>query len=256
MTDTSPAVRPPLAAYEDLARMAEYAVLDPDFTEESVHQASLVARKYRVGRFTVRPADLDLVTQWMKGTGISVGTVVSYPHASDTTAAKLYAVRDALGRGAKAIETPLNLGKVVSRQFRYVESELMQMAQECRHSGAELIVDFELSRLAEDLRVIVCRIARRADVHWVRAGCLHGSSCAWEDLPFLASKLGDAVRLDAGPMVATLEDAQRAYEIGSGGFLTTDPAPLLESWTAELQRREEEARATTNNASGESNEAG
>jgi deoxyribose-phosphate aldolase len=255
MTETSPTARPPLAAYEDLARMAEYAVLDPGLTEESVHQASLVARKYRVGRFTVRPSDLDLVTQWMKGTGIPVGTVVSHPHASDTTAAKLYALRDALGRGAKAIETPLNLGKVASRQFRYVESELMQMAQECRRSGAELIVDFELPRLAEDLRVIVCRIARRADVHWVRAGC-HGSSCAWADLSFLASRLGDAVRLDAGPMVATLEDAQRAYEIGAGGFLTTDPAPLLESWTAELQRREQEARAASQNVGGGKNGPG
>ncbi len=242
MDEATVAVRPPLAAYEDLARMMDFAVLAPELAEDDVHRACQIAAKYRIARLTVRPADLDLVSQWMKGTALTVGAVVSYPHGADTTSAKLYAVRDALGRGARAIETPMNPGKLASRQFRYLESELMQMAQECRRAGAEIIVDVEFNHLPEDLRVIACRIARRADVDWIRTGSAHGQTPDWEHLAFVAPKLGHSMRLDAGPLVRSLEDAQRSYEIGCGGFQTTDPTALLESWIAELKRREQESQ--------------
>ncbi len=242
MTNSGENARPPLAAYEDLARMVDYAALAPQFSEEQVAQACEVARKHRVGRFTVRPADLDLVTQWMKGSGIPIGTTAAFPHGAETTSAKLFAVRDALQRGAKSIETVLNLGKVISRQFRYVESELQQMAQECRRAGAELIVDFELGWLAPDLRIIACRIAKRAEVECVRAGSVYGpGQYTVEDLELLSSKLGDFVKLDAGPSVRTWDEALRAYQAGVSGFQTTDPGPLLEAWSAELDRRKQEA---------------
>jgi deoxyribose-phosphate aldolase len=239
MTNLGENVRPPLASYEDLARMADYAALAPNFTEERVAQACEVARNYRVGRLTVRPADLGLVTQWMRGSGIPIGTTVAFPHGADTTSAKLYAVRDVLQRGAKTIETVLNLGKVMSRQFRYVESELLQMAQECHKAGAELVVDFEMTWLAPDLRVVACRIANRAEVDWVRPGSLYGpGQHTVEDLQFLAGKLGDVMKVDAGPGVLTFDDVTRAYEAGVSGFQTTDPGPLLDAWAAELKRRE------------------
>jgi deoxyribose-phosphate aldolase len=240
MTNSGENVRPPLAAYEDLARMVDFAALAPNFSEEQVAQACEVARKHRVGRLTVRPADLDLVAQWMEGSGIPIATTAAFPHGADTTSAKLYAVRDALQRGAKAIETVLNLGKVISRQFRYVESELLQMGQECHRVGAELIVDFEVGWLAPDLRVIACRIAKRAEVDWVRAGSLYGpGGYAVEDLQFLGVKLGELVKVDAGPSVLTLDDAIRVHKAGVSGFQTTDPGPLLEAWAAELKRRGE-----------------
>ena len=238
MTGSVESVRPPLAAYEDLARMVDYAALEPNGSEEQVAKACDIARRYRVGRFTVRPADLDLVKQWMQGSGIPIATTAGYPHAAETTAAKLYAVSDALRRGANAVETVLNLGKTVSRQFRYVESELTQMAQECHRAGAELIVDLELGWLAQDLRVIACRIAKRAEVDWVRAGSLFGpGQYGAGDLRFLVGKLGDLVKVDAGPSVNTIDEALSAHASGVMAFQTVNPAPLLDAWTAELKRR-------------------
>lgn len=245
MTNSSGAVRPPVAAYEDLARMVDYAVLAPNISEEDVAKACEAVRKHRVGRLTVRPADLDLAVNWTRGSGVPVGTTAGYPHGAETTSAKLYAVRDAVQRGAKAIETVLSPGKMISRQFRYMESELMQMAQECHRAAAELIVDFELGWLADDLRVIACRIARRAEVDWVRAGSLYGPGrYGVEDVRFLAGKLGEVVKVDAGPLAATLDEALNVYEAGATGFQTSEPSPLLDAWTAELKRREAERTAS------------
>ena len=217
--------------------MIDHAALAPALSEEQVSQACETAKRYQVGRFTVRPSDVDAVAGWMRGSNTVVGTVVGYPTGFETTAVKLYAVRDALQRGAKAIETVLNHGKLASRQFRFLESELIQMAQECRRANAELIVGLQPG-LPEDLRVIACKIARRADVHWVRAASL-------DDVAFLTQRLGDNVQLDAGVSVGTLDEALRVHEMGCSGFQTGDPAPILEAWTAELKSRAEAAKPTT-----------
>lgn len=234
--------RPPLATYEDLSRMVDYAIVSPEASEDSVSQACDRARQQRVGRVTVRPSDLDLVSRWMDASGISVGAVVSYPHGTDTTAVKLYSVRDAIRRGAKVIETVLSPARMISRQFRYLESEFVQMTQECHRAGVELVVDLEMGWLSDDLKVIACKIARRTEVDQVRPFSLYGpaGSSAAQDLALLTAKLGDLVKV-AAPWPDSWEAAREAHAAGVSGFQTTDPAPLLAAWSGELKRRAEEA---------------
>jgi len=81
-----------------------------------------------------------------------VGSVAGFPHGSTTTAAKLYEARDLLRRGAREIDMVLNIGKLISRQFQYVEMELAQMAEACHDAGAILKVIFENAYLTDELK--------------------------------------------------------------------------------------------------------
>jgi deoxyribose-phosphate aldolase len=234
--------RPPLQTYEDLARMIDLGLLAPDLSEEEVSRGCDVARKYRIGFVTLRPCDVQLASQWLGNSGVVPVAAVSYPHGAATTAVKNYETRDMLQRGAKAIETPLAIGKLKSRSFQYLETEIIQIVTECRRAGASVTLDIEVASLALDLRVIACRIARRTEVDRVRAAALHpGSRPAPEDLAFLKSKLGDSTALDAGAWVRTLEDAKAAYQAGAVSFQTIDPAPILDAWREELKSRDQQA---------------
>ncbi len=51
----------------------------------------------------------------------------------------------------------LNIGKLISRQFQYVEMELMQAAKACHEEGAVLKVIFENAYLTEDLKIIAAK---------------------------------------------------------------------------------------------------
>src|SRR5580698_11591825 len=148
----------PRLSYEDIAGMMEHPVLAPELSEEEVHTGCEIARHYRIAAVTVRPSDVDLAVDWMRGSGIAVASVVSYPHGSSTTSVKLYETRDLLGRGATEIDTVINLGKMISRQFQYVEMELQQMADACREARALLKVAFENGYLSDDLKTIACKI--------------------------------------------------------------------------------------------------
>jgi len=241
MEHAEPALRPPPVTYDDLARRMEYALLSPDLSEEQIHAGCQLARELGLAQITVRPSDVEIVSQWMRGSGIALGSVVGYPHGSGTTSAKVFATRDLLQRGAARIETALNVGKMLSRQFQYIETELLQMVQECRRAGAKLMADLELPYLGPDHRVIVCRIARRVELDFVRAASAFapGGSGA-EDRAFLASKLGDAVRVDGGTL-DSLDDILAARAAGVETFAARDPRAALDAWRAELQRRETES---------------
>jgi deoxyribose-phosphate aldolase len=219
----------------------EYPLLSPEISEEQIHAGCQSARELGLAQVTVRPSDVEIVSQWLRGSGVAVGSVVGYPHGSGTTSAKVFATRDLLQRGAARIETVLNVGKMLSRQFQYIELELLQMAQECRRAGATLMLDLELPYLGPDHRVIACRIARRAELDSVRAVSAFGpSGSGAEDRAFLVSKLGEAVRVDGG-VLDSLDEILAAHAAGIEAFATNDPRALLDAWRAELKRRETES---------------
>src|SRR5438309_1721290 len=117
--DRAQGQRPALATYQDLAQMIDVALVAPDLSEEAVSQACTRARRDGIGAVTLRAADVQLAAEWLKGSGVTPVGVVSYPHGAATTAVKNFETRDLLQRGARAIETPINLGKLISRQFQY-----------------------------------------------------------------------------------------------------------------------------------------
>ena len=228
-----------LQTYEELAQITDMALLAPDLSEEDVARGCEKAKAYGIASVTLRPADMQAASQWLRGSSVMPIAAVSYPHGAATTAVKNYETRDMLQRGAKGIETPLNLGKLRSRGFQYVEMELIQMVSECRRAGAGVTLDIEFPSLVEpDLRVIACKIAKRTEVERVRAVSLYGTGKpSLEDMEFLKSKLGDAAKLDAGGWIRTLDDVQWALAAGAVSYQTTDPAPILDAWREELKRR-------------------
>ncbi len=235
-------VGPPAGGYEELAKIIDHTLLDAALTEEEVAEGCALARAYGVASVLVRPSDVELTAGWMESSGVAVGTVVGYPHGSSTTSAKLYELRDLLRRGAREIEAVINLGKIRSRQFSYLEMEWMQMAKACHDSGAVLRLVLESHRLADDLRIIGVKIARRAEVDTVVNATVGGPPVNLDDLRFLVGRLEPLVKVKASP-VATLDEALAAREAGCSRLGATATAAILDAFKARLAEAARQAQA-------------
>ena len=216
-----------IPTYEDLAGLMEHVLLRPELTETDVAQGCEIAKEYGVASVIVRPSDVDLAIHWMKGSSVALGTIVDWPHGSSSTSVKTYAVRDMLRRGAKEIDTVINTGKLVSRQFQYLEMELVQMADACHQAGAILKLNLQSEFLDHELKVVVCRIAKRAGVDYV-------ASAGIEDMTVLAEYLRDRARLKAGGPVDSVDDALRFREAGCTRIASEKTAAVLDAWKARL----------------------
>lgn len=216
--------------------MMEHPVLRPEFSEEEVRTGCEIARQYAIAAVTVRPSDADLAVEWMKGSGVAVGSVVGYPHGCSTTSGKLYETRDLLRRGITEIDTVINLGKLISRQFQYVEMELQQMAAACHEGGAILKVAFENGYLTEDLKTIACKIVKRAGADYARTSTPFGPSpYSMEDVALMKRLLGDRVKIKASGGVRTISDVLELREAGCARIGTIATVAILEDWKAQLK---------------------
>ena len=212
----------PFETYEQFAQWVDYSLLAPELTEDSVLRGCAAAARAGIACVLVRPSDVEAALRAASG-AVTVGSVVDYPYGFGTTASKLYAARDLLRRGAREIETPINLSKLVSRQFQYLEAELLQMAQACRESGAVLKVSAPASGLTEELQMLICRILRRAGCDYVSVGSL-------DSLPVWKTHARERLRIKAGAPLASLEDALSAIAQGCGRVETSAPESLRVEW--------------------------
>lgn len=227
--------RPPLSAYEDLAKMIDHSLLRPELSEEQVLEGCRLAASYRVATVTVRPADVELAVRVMQSSGVPVGSVAGFPHGSTTTAAKLFEIRQLLERGAREIDAVLNIGKLISRRFDYVENELRQLAEACHEAGALLKVILENAYLTDELKIAACRIATEAQVDFVKTATgFAPAGYTLADLKLMRAHSGPKVRVKAAGGVRTLEKALEVYQAGCDRFGATATAEILEAWKARL----------------------
>lgn len=233
--DQDQPARPPLTTYEELAGMIDHSLLRPELSEEQVAEGCELAARYRVASVTVRPCDVDFAVRAMEGSGVAVGTVAGFPHGSTTTAAKLYEARDLLGRGAREIDVVINISKLLSRQFQHIETELLQMADSCHQKGALLKVIFENAYLTGELKIMACRISKRAGADYIKTSTgFAPTGYTLEDLALMRKHAG-SMKIKAAGGVRTLEKALEVYQAGCSRFGATATAAILEEWKAHLK---------------------
>ncbi|MBM3773708.1 MAG: deoxyribose-phosphate aldolase [Acidobacteria bacterium] len=227
-----------LETYESLAAALDHTLLAPELTEEQTIAGCEQARSSRIGAVTVRPCDADTALRLLENSGVQVASVSGFPHGSTTTAAKLYETRDLLRRGVRRIRAVVNISKLLSRQFQFVETELLQLAEACHKEGALLEVVFENAWMSPELKIVGCRLCVRAGADFVSTSTGFGpSGYALEDLRLLRQRLPETTGIRAAG-VETLEQAVETFGAGAAAIGTPGPALILEAWKLELKQRE------------------
>jgi deoxyribose-phosphate aldolase len=208
-----------------IAELVDLPLFRSDVLEDDIARGCELARQHGFAAVIVRPCDLDQAARW-------VGPVVLAAHidGTATTSVKSFATRDAIRRGAREIDTILNTGKLRSRQFQYLEMELTQMAEACHESGARLKVHLQSEYLDDELKILACRIGRRASID-----CLATNQPG--DLTLLREYARERFALKFSGEVAGLDGLLAVRDSGCSRVELSDPAPLVAAW----QERQAEA---------------
>lgn len=165
------------------------------------------AKQHSLAAVLVRPSDLDLAARMLGSGAVRIATLAGGPHGYSTTAVKTYETRELLRRGAHEIDTVMNTGKLISRQFQYLEMELLQMADSCHQSGAILKINLESEFLNEELNIVACRIARRAGADFIGTSKL-------ADVPLLQAHSKDKLKIKYHAPQRDLETAAAFRDAG------------------------------------------
>jgi deoxyribose-phosphate aldolase len=224
-----------LTTYEDLARLVDHTLVQPELTDVQVLSGLELAKRYQVAAVSVRPCDIDMAARTLGTGGVKPGAVCGFPHGSENTATKLYEARDLLRRGAKEIDMVIAISKLLSREFQHVQMELLQMSELCHKEGAILKVILENAYLTDELKIIACRCCERAEVDFVATSTgFAPTGYTLEDVKLMRKHLPEETAVKAEGGIGTVDEVLALYEAGATRIGTSSTAAILHEWKARL----------------------
>jgi deoxyribose-phosphate aldolase len=225
----------PFPTYESLARLIDHPLVKPELSDEEVIAGLELAKPHGIACVSVRPTDIDLAVRTLQGSAVKPGVVCSFPHGSSNTATKLYEARDMLRRGAREIDMVIAISKMLSREFQYVQGELLQMSELCHKEGAVLKVILENAYLTDELKIIACRCCERAEVDFVKTSTgFAPAGYTLPDLELMRKHLPEEIGIKAAGGIRTLDQVLEVCAAGATRIGTTSTAAILDEWKARL----------------------
>src|SRR5213083_1268943 len=123
--------------------MLDHSLLQQTLTDADLEQGCRVAREYDVASVCIKPYAVPLAAQLLAGSTVAVGTTIGFPHGGHVTAVKVAEAQQAISDGARELDMVVNIGKVLSKDWRYVADDVRAVVEAAHQRGALVKVIFE-----------------------------------------------------------------------------------------------------------------
>ena len=114
----------PSPTIAELAKMFDHSLLQPSFTDADLEKGILLARELNVASVCIKPYGVKLAAKLLAGSTVIASTVIGFPHGGHLTKAKVYESNLAMDDGAMELDMVVNIGKVLSKDWAFVKSDI------------------------------------------------------------------------------------------------------------------------------------
>lgn len=219
--------------YRDVAKTIDHALLKPTLTDAELEAGCLTARKYDVASVCIVPHALRRCAELLEGSSVQPSTTIGFPHGAGATRAKVAEAEQALKDGGTELDVVVNIGKVLSGDYRYVRSELAALLDLTRGAGQKLKVIFENCYLEREHKLSLCEICSELGVDWVKTSTGFGTSGATlEDVKLMRSHTPPSVQVKASGGMRTLRQVLEMRELGVSRVGSSSTQAILDELLA------------------------
>jgi deoxyribose-phosphate aldolase len=221
--------------YAAIAKMIDHSLLQQTLTDGDLDAGCRLARAYDVASVCIKPYYVRRAAELLAGSTVAVGTTIGFPHGGHVTAIKVAEAAQAMKEGAVELDMVVNIGKVLSKDWRYVTDDIRAVV-EAAHAGKAIVkVIFENCFLHDEDKQKLCDIcgAVRADFSKTSTG--YGATGATtEDLILMRKFSPPHVQVKAAGGVRTLDRLLEVRALGVTRVGATASQPILDECKARL----------------------
>ncbi len=200
---------------EQIAKMIDHSLLNPVMTDEQLEAGCRLALTYDVASVCIKPYYLRRCSELLSGSTVAPSTVIGFPQGGNTTAIKLAETRAALADGGKELDMVVNIGKVLSGDWDYIERDLRAVIDATHEGGGRVKVIFENCYLDDPMKIRLCEICGELGADWVKTSTGYGSGGATtEDLILMRKHAPPEVQVKAAGGVRTLDRLLEVRALG------------------------------------------
>ena len=225
---------------KEIAKMIDHSLLHPTMNDNDLKAGCMLAREYDVASVCIKPYAVKTAYQILKGSDVRVGTVIGFPHGSNTVDVKVFETEKAIEDGADEIDFVVNIGKVLSKDWDYIENEIRCIVNITKQSKVVLKVIFENDFLPDDkYKIKLCEICSKYKADFVKTSTGYGftkeksGSYSYQgatdgDVRLMRKYSDKGVQVKAAGGIRTLKDVLKMKELGVTRIGATATAAILE----------------------------
>jgi deoxyribose-phosphate aldolase len=210
--------------YQQMAKMIDHSLLNPNMTDDDLEKGCLVALKYDTASVCIKPYYLKRCAEILRGSTVKASTTIGFPHGGHTTAIKLAEAQHALDDGGQELDMVVNIGKVLSGDWEYVQADIAAVTDAIHARGQIVKVIFENSYLNEAQKIKLCEICTAIGADFVKTSTGYSSGGATlDDLKLMRAHCPPQVKVKAAGGIRDLDAllAVRAIGVARAGATRT-----------------------------------
>ncbi|MCL2000008.1 MAG: deoxyribose-phosphate aldolase [Planctomycetes bacterium] len=185
-------------------------------SKAQVIQACEEAKRYKMAAVAVFPSYLSLVAEHLKGTSVAPQLPCGFPSGGVATSIKQAEVAQALKDGAREVDMVLNIGRLVDRDYAYVENDIKAVVDAAHDGGVTCKVILEVGFLQDDDKRAAVDIACKVGADFIKTctGFAEGKA-TFHDIALIKECAKGRLKIKASGGVASLEDQAAFIEAGA-----------------------------------------
>jgi deoxyribose-phosphate aldolase len=199
-----------------MAAMIDHTLLRADATQAEIDKLCAEALKYRFASVCVNSYWVPRVAAALRGSPVSVCTVVGFPLGATSTEAKVAEAQAAIRAGAQEIDMVINVGALKSGALDVVRQDIASVVAASHSAGAIVKVILETALLNDGEKRAACRLAKEAGADFVKTSTgfsRHGATA--HDVALMRAVVGPAMGVKASGGIRTREDAAAMAAAGA-----------------------------------------
>jgi deoxyribose-phosphate aldolase len=215
--------------YLDVAKMIDHSLLSPSLTTEELEAGIDVALQYDVASVCIMPHYLSQCADRLRGSDVKASTTIGFPHGGHTTAIKAAETRQALADGAQELDMVVNISRVLSGDWGYVQEDLHAVIELTHDAGQKVKVIFENAYLKDEHKIRLCEICATLNADWVKTSTGYAPTGSTdEDLRLMRAHSPAHVQVKAAGGIRDLDALLRVRALGVTRCGATRTASMMD----------------------------
>ena len=200
---------------KSIAAMIDHTLLKQNATEEQIDKLCAEAREYSFASVCVNPGYVSQCARALAGSAVKVCTVIGFPLGATTSESKAFEAKDAVAKGAREVDMVVNVGKIKSGAWDYVEADIKAVVDAVKGQALVKVI-IETCLLTDEEKVRVCQVAKAVGADFVKTSTGFSTGGATvADIALMRKTVGSEMGVKASGGIHNAQEALAMVEAGA-----------------------------------------
>lgn len=190
----------------------DHTVLNADASFDDIKKLVDEAVEYDFYSVCVNSSYVKFIRDYNKD--VKIASVVGFPLGAMAKKAKVFEAKCAIEDGASEIDMVINIGRLKSQDYAYVEGEIREIKEAIGDNVLKVII--ETCLLTDEEKVKACELSVKAGADFVKTSTGFSTGGATvADVKLMAETVGDKAKVKASGGIHTRNEALAFIEAGA-----------------------------------------